>query len=87
VHVIATKYRDIMKGEPKIRLGTGKREDFSASMRQLLAKRDLFARAKSLESPAAYCMLGIPPVYSCIHVSYILIYQLHEQASDDSRRT
>lgn len=29
---------------------------------RFLASRDLFARAKSLETPAAYCTLGIPTV-------------------------
>lgn len=42
-----------------IRWRTGKREDLSRECR-FFASRDLFARAKSLETPAAYCTLGIP---------------------------
>lgn len=47
---------------------------------RFLASRDLFARAKSLETPAAYCTLGIPTAgVFCVFVpSRILIYQFDD---------
>lgn len=76
-----------MRGEPEVQRDTGKREDLSARMRRLLANRDLFARAKSLERPAAYCTLVMSTAGVFLHSRFrILIYQFHERASSGGGR-
>lgn len=56
---VATPGGKVEEWRRNIRWRSGKREDLSGECR-FLASRDLFARAKSLETPAAYCTLGIP---------------------------
>lgn len=72
--------RDTTRGEPVVRRGTGKRGDLSARMHRLLTNRDLFAQAKSLESPAAYRTLANTDRRRVPRIR-ILIYQFHGRAS------